>query len=161
MGQVEQSEKHKQLTGYVGLDFKEDLCWRKGLFSEKMASPSRSPKPRSTAPRLLPTAVDPATTTHCPVFLRSVLPSSEHTSYDITRLILRACARRLDATHRPTLPRGEGLPPGAPETERSSFLQEGEGSCLRHRTPESRLVVLRKVRLISGHSAERMTAATF
>ena len=54
MGQVEQSEKHKQLTGYVGLDFKEDLCWRKGLFSEKMASPSRSPKPRSKLPDFSP-----------------------------------------------------------------------------------------------------------
>ena len=118
MGQVEQSEKHKQL-GYVGLEFTEDLCWRKGLFSEKMASPSRSLKPRSTAPRLLPTAVDPATTTYCPAFLRAVLPSRVHTSYNITSLILRACARRLDATHRLTLPRGAGLPLGAPETERS------------------------------------------
>lgn len=137
----------------------EDPCWRRGLFSEKMASPRGSPKPSSMAPRLLPTAVDPATT-HRPAFLRSVLPSGEHTSYGITSLILRACARRLYATHRLKLSRGVGLPPGAPETGRSSFLQEGEGSCHRHRTPGSRLLVLRKVKLISGHSAGRMTAGT-
>lgn len=160
MGRVEQSEKYKQLTGYGGLDFKEDPCGRRRLFSEKMASPSRSPRRRWMAPRPRPKAVDPATTTHCPAFLRSVQPREEHTSYSVTSLILGACARRLDATHRLTLLRGAGLPPGAPETGRSSFLQEGEGSCHWPRTPESRLLVLRKVRLISGHSAGRMTAAT-
>ena len=114
-----------------------------GYFLRRWRLQVALPRRRWMAPRPLPTAVDSATT-HCPAFLRSVLPRGEHTSYSVTGLILGACARRLDAKHRLTLPHGAGLPPGAPETGRSSFLQEGGGSCHRHRTPESRFLVLRQ-----------------
>lgn len=73
---------------------------------------------------------------------------------------LRACARRLDPTHHPTLLRGAGLPPGAPESGKSSFPPEEERSCRRDRTPESRRLLARKVRPISGHPARRMTTAS-